>query len=105
MSGDGEHLMTAVLNRSRLMDADMPRLGGNHALVGFQHGTDDDLVGLGAPRQEKNLCLFAVARLPDFFFCTLAVFVIAVAGKRLPVRLRKTFQYFFMCSLDIIALK
>lgn len=84
------NLVPAVLNRPCIVDADMSCLSGSHALVRLQHGVDDNLVGLGAARQEKDFRLLAIANLPDFFFRALAVFVVAVAGKRLPVRLGKT---------------
>ena len=58
-------LMSVRLDRPRLMNTDMPRLGSNDSLIGSQQGVDHDGIGLCSSCQKFHSSAFASAGFSD----------------------------------------
>ena len=99
---EGEHLVTAALDCARLVHGDMPRIGGNDALVGAQQRRDHDAVDLRAARQEVNLCVRCAACLADLLPRHITVLVQSIACGLLHVRLDEALQDLRMRALHIV---
>ena len=101
----GEHLVTARLDRARLVHGDVPRIGGDHALVGVQQRGDDNAVRLCSAREEMNLCVRRTACLADLFPRRLRIWVKPVARRLLHIRIREPPQDFRVRALHIVRVK
>ena len=61
MLGQGQYLVAGELDSSRLMSGNMPRSGGDHALIAVQQRGDHRSVGLGAAHQKVHVPLRTAA--------------------------------------------
>ena len=105
VDGQGDDLVAREFDGAGLVVADVAGLRGDHAAVGRQHGVDDDGVRLRAADHEENVGAGTVTGRADLFLCALAVFVAAVAGELLQIRLVQTAQDLYPRARSIIALK
>ena len=79
VSGNREHLVPRVFHGTRLVDADVARLGRHHTLVVAQHGRNHGRIGLRAAHQEEYFRLRRIARRADLLFGAFAIMIHAVA--------------------------
>ena len=54
-AGDGDDLVARALDGPGFVDVDVARVGGDHRLIGLQHGLNHQQVCLGAPHQEVDV--------------------------------------------------
>ena len=103
MLGEGQYLMSGVLDGTRLMDGDMAGLHRDGALIVCEHGGDDGGVGLRTAHEEVHLALRAVAGLQDFPLSALGIRVVAVAVQLLEIGLDEPLENLGVRTLGIIA--
>ena len=102
VAGDGEHLVAAKLDGTRLVAGDMAGLGGNNALVGRKQHVNHRRVGLCAAHQEKYIGIRSLAGLTDKLLGTLGVCIGTVAGLRLHIGVDERLQHCRMCAVGIV---
>ena len=100
-----KHLMTGMLNCSRLVGADMSRLDSDNALPALQKGRDHHGIRLCPAHKKPHVRIGALASRTDLLSCALAVNVGTVAGLRFQIRLHQSAKDLRMCARRIITFK
>ena len=98
----GEHLVPARLDRTRLVHGDMAGVCRDDALIGAQERRDHDAVRLRAAREEVYLRMRCPACRTDLFPRRIGVYVEAVARRLLQIRLCEPLQNLRMRALHIV---
>ena len=80
MGGKGQYLVPCEFDGTGLVDPYVACFGRNDPFVAFQHCGNHRGVGLGAAREEEDLCVRAADGLPDPCLCAQAETVFPVSG-------------------------
>ena len=99
---DGEDLVARVFDGPGLVQADVARIGCDHALPVLEQGADDQLVRLGPAGDEVHFSLRPAAGGADPFGRAGAEGVAPVAGQDLAVGLEQVPEHGGMGSVDIV---
>ena len=105
VTGDGEHLVTAKLDGTRLVAGDVAGLGGNNALVRSEQHVDYRGVGLRTTHQQEHVGVRRLAGLADELLGTLGVRVGTVAGLRLHVGIDECLQHRRVRTVGIVVVE
>ena len=103
--GQRQAFVAGGFDRAGLMYMDMPGLGAQHPLPGFQRGVDHRQVGLGRPHKKVHGGVGRVAQRADLVRRGGAVGVLAIAGGLFQVGLLQKVQYRLGGALAVVTFK
>ena len=78
MGGQGQHLVSGVLDSPGLVDVDVACGGGNNAFCAVEQPVDDHLIALRAADEKENIRLRVADGGADFVLCTQGIFILAI---------------------------
>ena len=87
------------------MNADMSRIGGNHAFALSENKVQHGCIRLCAADKEKHFPVFTLTGFFDLPLCAFGNFVKAVRNRLIVIRFHKAFQNIGMRAFQIIAVQ
>ena len=97
-----QDFVSAELDCTGLVYADVPGACGDHALIAFQHGVDHRGVCLRAANQKEDLCGRRIAGFADLRFRCFAIAVRAISWRFFKICFRETLEDLRMRALHIV---
>lgn len=97
-----QDFVSAELDRTGLVYADVPGACGDHALIAFQHGVDHRGVCLRAADQKEDLCGRRIAGFADLRFRCFAIAVRAISWRFFKICFHETLEDLRMRALHIV---
>ena len=101
-TGDGDDLVACALDGPGFVDVDMARVGGDHRLIGLQHGLNHQQVRLGAAHQEVYVRLGGGAEAADELPRLLAAGVQAIASGLFEIGIGEGLQHLGVGALAVV---
>ena len=105
MAWDNNNLVLRKLYGTSLMNIDMSRIHGNHALILVEHRVNHRGIGLRTASQKENVRVIILA---GFFYevlCPHATLVSTIGLSAQVVGLNQFLQHLWMCAITVVVIK